>query len=292
MNVLLRSGFFWVLVAETAFAVMRIATRAGASDLPWAELGAARFLGGALVAIASARARGVTLRVGDQKHAWLRSGFGTLNALCVFYALGSQRIAVGDATTLSATTPLFVALLSWPVLRERVTPLVWLGVALGFAGVAVLVKPGFAAMGGVAALAVTGAFFFSFALLSLRRMGPHESSEAIALHVSLVAGLTLLAVAAPNLAMPHRGSWLPLLLAALMGGLAQVAMGRAYGLQTAARLSAFSYVGVVLTYALEAAFFHRAPAVHQYAGAAMVIAAGALVSLRIGPPRRAESGAG
>ncbi len=289
MKAALRSGFFWVLIAEAAFAVMRIATRVGASELPWAELGAARFLGGALVAVASARARGVSLRVGDQKHAWMRSGFGTMNALCVFYALGSQKIAVGDATTLAATTPLFVGLLSWPVLRERVSPLVWAGVALGFVGVAVLVKPGFAAMGGVAGLAVTGAFFFSLALLSLRQMGPHESSESIALHVSLVAGLTLLAVALPHIAVPHRGSWLPLALAALMGGLAQVAMGRAYGLETAARLAAFGYVGVVLTYTLEAIVFHRLPAPHQYAGAALVIAAGALVSLRIGRPRPAAA---
>lgn len=283
MNALARSGFFWVLIAESAFAVMRIATRAGASELPWAELGAARFLGGALVAIVSARARGVTLWVGDQKHAWIRSGFGTLNALCVFYALGSQRIAVGDATTLSATTPLFVALLSWPVLRERVSPLVGFGVALGFAGVIALVRPGFAHMGGVAALAVTGAFFFSIALLSLRQMGPHESSESIALHVSLVAGGTLLLVALPQLSVPHRGAWLPLGTAALMGGVAQVAMGRAYGLQSAARLSAFSYVGVVLTYALEAAYFRRAPMPHQWLGAALVIAAGVLVSMRAAP---------
>ncbi len=175
---LLRSGFFWVLVAEAAFAGMRIATRLGAGELPWAEMGAARFAGGALVAVALARARGASLRVTNQKLAWLRSGFGAVNGLCVFYALGSQRIAVGDVTTLSATTPLFVALLSWSALRERVSPLVWLGLVTGFAGIAVLVRPGFAHMGGLAGLAVLGAFFFAIALLSLRSARASRASPS------------------------------------------------------------------------------------------------------------------
>ena len=51
---------------------------------------------------------------------------------------------------------------------------------------------------------------------------------------------------------------------------------RAYALDRAARLGAVSYVGVVLTYALEAMLMHRAPSVMQLTGAALVVAAGVL----------------
>lgn len=292
MKSLHRSGLFWLALAELAFAVMRVATRAGAGDLPWAEIGAARFFGGALVAVASARMNGKPLVVGDQKNAWLRSAFGTGGALTLFYALGSNKISVGDATTLYATSPLWVAVLSGPMLRERVGPAVWGGVVLGFAGVAVLMGANLAWSGPVGALVLAGAFSYALALLRLRRLGPNESSEAIALHMSLVAGVTLLLVALPNLRPVHGAAYVPLVLAALSGGLGQVFVGRAYARAEASRLAAFGYMGIVFTYVLEVVLFARAPVWHQVIGALMVMAAGVGVSLAKAPGAAARPATG
>lgn len=199
MKALTRSGLFWLALSELSFAIMRVATRAGASDVPWAEIGAARFFGGALVAIASAKLNHKSLRVGDRRNTWLRAAFGTGGALTLFYALGSNKIAVGDATTLYATSPFWVAILSGPFLNERVSRATWAGVVLGFAGVGVLMGAHLSWNGPIGALVLLGGFSYALALLRLRRLGPHESSEAIALHMSLFAGVTLLLVALPNL---------------------------------------------------------------------------------------------
>jgi hypothetical protein len=43
-------------------------------------------------------------------------------------------------------------------------------------------------------------------------------------------------------------------------------------------MSAYAYAGVAMTYALEAAFWRRVPVVHQWIGAALVVAAGLVVS--------------
>jgi drug/metabolite transporter (DMT)-like permease len=280
MKPLLRSGVFWILVTEVCFALMRLATRWGAVDLPGWEIGGVRFLGGALVAWGLGRARGVSLRVRDQKNAWLRSIFGTVNALAVFLALGSARIALGDVATLTATAPLFVALFSGPVLGERVPPRVVAGATLGFVGVAVLAQPALKISGDLVLALLLGAFSYGFAILRLRRLGPSESSEAIALHMSLVAGVTLLLVSLPRFVVPSPRALVPLLASAVAGGLGQVAMSRAYGLGRAARLSAVSYAGVVITYAFEAFSFARVPGLHQWLGAALVCGAGILVSAR------------
>jgi drug/metabolite transporter (DMT)-like permease len=58
MKPLLHSGVFWILVTEVCFALMRMATRWGAVDLPGWEIGGVRFLGGALVAWGLGRGRG------------------------------------------------------------------------------------------------------------------------------------------------------------------------------------------------------------------------------------------
>ena len=61
-----RIAVAWLLATEACFAAMRVAARGGAvaSDLPWAEIGAFRFLGGAVVPFAAARLRGESLRLG------------------------------------------------------------------------------------------------------------------------------------------------------------------------------------------------------------------------------------
>lgn len=108
-------------LAQLFFAGMNVCTRLGARDLAWTEIAAVRFLIGAMIAVAIAWHRGSSLRISDGSSAWRRSLFGTVAALCTFYALASSRIALGDAATLSATAPIFVALLSQPLLGERVS---------------------------------------------------------------------------------------------------------------------------------------------------------------------------
>lgn len=281
------SGVLWILTAEVLFAFMRLATRVNATALPWTALAATRFLGGALIVFGIARATGATLRIRDRRSTWLRALFGTGSSVGVFYALGSNAISVGDATTLAATAPLFVAALSRPLLDEPVTRRVMLGIALGFAGVVTLVGPSFDAAGPVGLIALAGAASYAMAMVYLRKVGPSESSEAVALHVSVVAGgfalLLLSAQVGAASASPTEAPvewagirWWAIGVAALTGGLSQIAVTRAYALERAARLGAVSYAGVVLTYSLEAVTLARVPTLTQLAGAGLVVAAGLL----------------
>lgn len=294
------TGVLWVLVAELLFAVMRLATRVNAAALPWPALAATRFLGGAAVIYGIARLTRATLGITDRRSTWLRAIFGTGSSVGVFYALGSSEISVGDATTLAATAPLFVAALSRPMLGEHVTPRTLAGIALGFLGVATLVGPSFGTSGRVALIALAGAASYSMAMVYLRKVGPTESSEAVALHVSLVAGgfaMLLLTGAAlgggladgARIVWPAHGDvrWWAVVAAAVAGGVSQIAVTRAFALERAARIGAVSYAGVVLTYALEALILARSPTATQLAGAALVVAAGLLAVT--GPPAGANA---
>jgi drug/metabolite transporter (DMT)-like permease len=63
---------------------------------------------------------------------------GAFNTALPFslFAHAALTITAGMAAILNATAPLFTALVSWGWLRERLTPLQWLGMAVGIAGVA------------------------------------------------------------------------------------------------------------------------------------------------------------
>lgn len=281
------TGMLWMLVAQALFAGMNVLTRLGAVDLPWPEVAAGRFAVGALVAVGFAVPMGIPLRVIDRPNTWRRSIFGTLSALGVFYALASPRVSVGDAATLVATTPIFVALLSRPLLGERVGGHVGLGLVLAFLGALVVIRPSFSSALPVAAAALAGAMCFALAIIWLRKIGPHESQPAIVLHYSLFAATVMLLLALPQWRTPDLRTALVVAGTGLCGGLAQVAMTRAFAQARAAPVAALQYMGVVLTYVYAIPMFGDRPSIWQAAGALLVIAAGLLVIL--GARRPAET---
>ncbi len=267
-----------MLLAQLFFAGMNLCTRLGGQDLPWAEVGAARFLVGALMAGALAWHQRVSLRITDQSSAWRRSVFGALSALCTFYALASDSIALGDVATLGATAPIFVALLSAPLLGERVGRRVMLSIFLVSAGIVAVVGPSFSLTATVAAVAIAGAILYSLALIWLRKVGPGETPYAIVLHFSLVGLCAMLLFAIPHWVWPDSRGALVLLGAGLTGGGAQIAMTRAYSLHRAAPLAALSGLGIVLTHLLAIPVLGEEPSRWQMGGSLLVIGASLLLT--------------
>jgi len=279
------AGLGWMVVAQLCFAAMNVFTRLGSRHLPWPEIAAARFLIGALIAVGLASARGVSLAVTDKRGTWRRSIYGTAAALGSFFALSSPRVAVGDAATLGATAPIFVAALSGRLLEERVGRRLWAALAFAFAGIVLLVRPSFTIAAPVAAVATAGACFYALAMIWLRRIGPAESHEAVVLHFSLVALATMLLLALPSWTWPDARGGVYLLGAGLGGGGAQLAMTRAYSLHRAAPVTALSTLGVVFTWLLALPVFPERPSMHQMLGTILVLAGTLLIGAATARPR-------
>jgi drug/metabolite transporter (DMT)-like permease len=279
-------------LAQLFFAGMNVCTRLGARSLPWAEVAVGRFVIGAALAAGLAWFHGASLRISDRPAAWSRSVYGTLAAICAFYALASPRIALGDAATLGATAPIFVVLLAGPLLGERVAFTEILAIGLGFTGIVAVVRPTFGFAAPVAAIATMGAVFYAVAMVWLRKMGGGESHEAVVLHFSLVALLAFLVLALPAWRWPGWSDGLYLLGAGLGGGFGQITMTRAYALHRAAPVTALSGLGIVLTHVLAVPVFGEHPTAWQVGGSLLVIGASVLLAVRRDPmeaPVRAEA---
>lgn len=162
-------------------------------------------------------------------HPWwvtARAVATVINGVTAFYAFGHLPLA--QVYPLLFSTPLFITVLSIPLLGERVGWHRWAAVVVGLIGVLIVVRPGQAelTLGHVAALvsAVLGAF----ASVAVRKIGNDERS------VVLLLSPLLGNVIAMGLALPL--VWVPLQLADL-GFMAIVA---SFGL-TAAFLSILAY---------------------------------------------------
>src|SRR5215471_6949640 len=70
---------------------------------------------------------------------WLRGCASSLSLLCTFFALA--QLPTSEVLTLTNTFPIWVAFLSWPLLRVRPSLSVWLAAGCGVLGVALIQTP-------------------------------------------------------------------------------------------------------------------------------------------------------
>lgn len=118
---------------------------------------------------------------------WIRSIAGSVSMVMAFYAL--SKLPASTVVTLSNTFPIWVAILSWPILGVLPSPRVWLAVAGGIAGVYLIQVP----QGGdddvAILLALTSAIATSIAMLGLHKLRG-VNPDAVVVHFSAVATVT------------------------------------------------------------------------------------------------------
>ncbi len=280
----------WMVFACLLFSVMNLAAKRAMRELPFLEVASGRAFFGAVCIWGFARLRGASLVVRDRRTQWARTGAGIAAMMCGFFAL--SRLPMGDAVTLGSLTPLILAIVAHRALGERSGSGLVVAVLLGLVGVAMIAGASFAHPHGGhvgvagAAAAVMGACCSAVAMIFLRHLGPNESAEGVSLHFAAWAAALTFVLGLPWVRVPSLPSGLALVVAGLTGGMAQVSMTKAYGLDKAARVSAVGYSGLVISQLLGVLFLGEQPGARQIAGAGLVLASGlVLVSGALREPR-------
>src|SRR5215831_8234874 len=135
------AGYFHMLWASLAFAVMAAATHRAGEHCDWQLVAVARASLAFLFASIIAKASGVKLVLRGPKTLWVRSLAGSVSILCNFYALA--HLPVSDTLTLMNTTPIWVTLLLWLVFRQRPTAGIVGAVLTGVVGIVLIQQPHF-----------------------------------------------------------------------------------------------------------------------------------------------------
>jgi drug/metabolite transporter (DMT)-like permease len=282
------------------FSTMNFLARVATTSASWATIAATRALMGALVAYTVARMRGGTVAAKDYRAVFWRSFFGTISMLSTFFALSSKNLSLGDVVTLLNVSPVFLALLAPFVLKERTSKLVGVAIGIALTGVVFVVRPSFVfghaaellhASSGPSArvtvmVAIGAALSTSFAMMMLRRVGQTESAEAIAFHFSVFAAVILSLISLFDLRIPSPRDAVFMLLAGICAGFGQLAMTRAYSLESTARVGGMSYLVVPISALLGTVFLDERLGPTTAVGMVLVVAGGILVSTRPRVPSR------
>jgi drug/metabolite transporter (DMT)-like permease len=200
------------------------------------------------------------------------------------------RLPLVDATAISFAGPLITVALAALILRERVRAYRWSAVAVGFAGVVVMLWPylDVATLFGVgstattvgAACAVTAAFTNAGAVIQTRRLTDSETTASIVFYFSLactVAGLVTLPFAWVN---PSRTELGALVAIGVIGGLSHIFLTESYRYAPASVVAPFDYVTLLWAFLFGYVLFGEIPTLYVYVGAAVVAASGLFVIWR------------
>jgi drug/metabolite transporter (DMT)-like permease len=233
--------------------------------------------------------RGWQLRTPHWRAHFVRSFAGVVSMLLFFACLAQAPLAT--AVTLNYTSPLFLALITGLLLRERVAPLSIAAIATGFAGVLALLQPwtGDSPLG-PGLLGLAGGAVAAIAYLGIRRLGAIGEPEWRTVFYFALLGLVSGAAALPVTgASPVRMEDLPVLAGIGACALAaQLAMTFAYSRGATLAVATLSYCGVLFAGLFDLLAWGHAPSATGWLGMALIAGAGVMTVLaRRTPPSEA-----
>lgn len=273
-------GSNWMLLAGASFALMGVWVKLAAQWFSSVELVFYRSLFGLLVVLgmlALHRGPRAMLRVFGP-HLWLhlrRGVVGFAALVTFFYSLTVLPMSV--AITLNYTSPLFLTLMTPLWLKESIRPAQYAAVALGFAGVLLLLRP-WEVHGDLTAgiIGLVSGLMAGVAYVHVRALGQLQEPEWrtvfwFAAVASAGAALIASVQGWHGDILPHLDLLLALGLTATAG---QLAMTRAYRRGQTAVVAAFSYSTVIFSSLLDVIIWKEDIAATAWAGMAITAAAG------------------
>ena len=213
---------------------------------------------------------------------------GVSAVACYFYALARLRLA--DAVLLNQSMPLFIPLVERAWVGERIPPRLWGVLALGFAGLLLILRPGTGVFEPAALVGLASAVLASVAQVGIRRLTRTEPVTRIVFYFGLVASVASLPPAVWWWKSPSAPTWAVLLLMGVFATVGQLTLTRAYLYAPAASVGPFLYVGPVFAGFIDWLVWGRLPDALFVLGAGIVIAA-AVLALRLRAASRATAAA-
>ncbi|HVU85886.1 MAG TPA: DMT family transporter [Pirellulales bacterium] len=182
--------YVWMLCGAFAFACMGAFAHGLDAVCDWQVVVFVRAALATVFATALVLAAGARFVVFRPKTLWVRSIAGSISMLCTFYAL--PRLPIADVLTIANIFPVWVALLSWPLLGEKLSGGVWLAIVCAIAGVVLVQQPGGDEANAGALAVLFGSMATAVAMIGLHRLTDIDV-RAVVVHFSAVATLFCIA---------------------------------------------------------------------------------------------------
>jgi drug/metabolite transporter (DMT)-like permease len=200
-----------------------------------------------------------------------------------------RHVPVGDVHAVAAAAPLLVMVLASVFLGEKAPATVWLAVAAGMIGVALIVRPGLRDVDWTHVVPVVATVSWAVYQIMVRLVGRRDAADTTLVYTAVV-GLAITSAIGPFVWQPVSAyGWLLLGLVSVLGAGAHLTLIKAYEACQAPRLQPFVYTLPVWAVIVGYVGLGELPGGWTFAGAGVIVVAGlfALVEERRWRRRRA-----
>jgi drug/metabolite transporter (DMT)-like permease len=199
-----------------------------------------------------------------------RASLTICDMLCFTAAVWLMPLA--DAITIGFAAPLFMTILSVPLLKERVGPRRWTAVLLGFIGVIVVLQPSGAGFGLPSFYALGSALAFALLIILTRVLTATENVPCLMFWNSGIVATVMFVLMLPEWQTPTGWGIWAFALSAGIGAVAQLLITEAFRLGEVSLLAPIQYTSLLWAGFFGYLIFDNVPTTTLLIGAAVIIA--------------------
>ena len=203
----------------------------------------------------------------------LRAALGI--AMLSLFTFGLRDVSMAEAYSIIFVAPALITALSVVFLKESVNAPRWIAVAVGLAGVVVVLRPtgeGLMSVGGAALLGA--AVCYAISAIAGRLLSRTDRSEHMVLWLMLMVGAGASLLAAPRWVAIGAPDTFLLCALAVTGFLGQLAITEAFNKGEASSVAPFEYSALAWGLALDWMLWNALPDRYTMVGAAIIIGSG------------------
>lgn len=256
------------------FAVMDAMSKLLVRDYSVSEALWIRYMIFALFALLMARPHGI-IRMARSAKPWLQTTRALLAVVeGATFVVAFQYLPLADTHAVAAASPLMVVAMSAPVLGERIGPHRWASVLAAFAGVMLIIRPGFTLISWPLFIPLLGAFLWAVYQIMVRFLARDDRPETTLLWSAFV-GLAAVSLIAPwQFRVPDARAWVLLAAVGTLGSLAHYALIRALDYAEASAVQPHGYTLLVWAALMGWLVFGDVPGIWTILGACIVVLSG------------------
>lgn len=211
-------------------------------------------------------------------HTW-RSVVGLTAMYGFFYAIAHMKLS--NAMVFTYSSPIFIPLIAWLFLKEKITTWMLISALMGLLGVLFVAKPDSGVFNQLSAIGLTASFFAAMAFVTVRALTHTEPPTRIVFYFCLISTV-LSAIPMYWHWRPYSAQeWLYLIGAGILATSSQLLMSYAYKLAPAGKIGPTNYLAIIFAAIWAAVLWQEVPDRFSCIGFALIIIALLLCSPRL-----------
>jgi drug/metabolite transporter (DMT)-like permease len=210
------------------------------------------------------------------------------------YFYNIAHIPLAEAQTFNKISPIFTAIFSYLLLKEKLSIQAWIGIFIGFIGVLFITNFNIFALSKTDWLGICSGIGAGLAYTSIRELRKSYDNKIIVLSfmtVGTIAPLILMIVASyitidsldwilAKFVMPKTIAWIYIVALGIFATFSQLYMTKAYSLASGGIVGTISYTNIIFSIALGMLLGDLFPSFMVIIGIILIIISGILVTLK------------